>query len=80
MSSVNNCSVCSGKFVPDYIPINSNADLKKTFCILAQGASKKEIILSVNGVAYGIEVDFCPFCGRKLPRYGWEVSNHQLFI
>lgn len=66
------CRFCCGKFVPDDIPIKSNADLRKTFCILAQGSEKKEVVLSVNGTAYGIEVYFCPFCGRKLPSFGWE--------
>ncbi len=66
------CQFCCGKSVPDYVPINSNADLRKTFCILAQGANKKEIIMSINNVAYGVEVEFCPFCGRKLSSFGWE--------
>ena len=59
------CKFCKNWSVED-IPIKSNADLRKVFAMIAQGDRKKEIILHVNGAAYGIEIAFCPICGAKL--------------
>ena len=68
---MNHCELCSGKTIPDDIPIKSNANLSKTMCVIAQGSDKKEIVFIVNGTAYGIEINNCPFCGRVLPELGW---------
>ena len=48
------------------LPIKSNADLSRTTALIAQGDKKKEIVFHNKGVAYGIEINFCPICGRKL--------------
>lgn len=69
---MNSCKWCSGQYIAEDIPIKSNADLSRTFCIIAQGSDKKEFVLSANRISYGIEIDFCPFCGRKLKDKGWD--------
>jgi hypothetical protein len=66
------CKFCNGKWINEEISIRSNADLCKTFCLIAQGDAKKEFIFSVNSTAYGVEIDFCPFCGRRLKQKGWD--------
>lgn len=66
------CKFCNGKWINEEIQIRSNADLRKTFCLIAQGAAKKEFIFSVGSTAYGVEIDFCPFCGRRLKQKGCD--------
>jgi hypothetical protein len=63
--NVKECVFCSDRTLDD-LPIKSNADLSRTLALIAQGDEKKEIVFHVNGVAYGIEIDFCPICGRCL--------------
>lgn len=59
------CPFCKDRTLEE-LPIKSNADLSRTIAMIAQGDQKKEIVLSVKGTAYGVEIDFCPKCGRKL--------------
>ena len=66
------CRFCDGKYLPDEIPIKGNIDTRRSVCIIAQGSDKKEIVLNANGKCYGIEINNCPFCGRKLPAKGWR--------
>lgn len=66
------CRFCDGKYLPDEIPILGNIDTRRSVCIIAQGADKKQIVLNANGKCYGIDIDYCPFCGRKLPVKGWR--------
>ena len=63
---------CDGKGLPDDIPIQGNIDTRRSICIIAQGIDKKQIVLNANGKAYGIDIDYCPFCGRKLKARGWN--------
>ena len=64
------CKYCENILpkLPAELPIKSNADLSRTLAIISQGDRKKEIVLSVKGTAYGIEIDYCPICGRKLTK------------
>lgn len=64
-SNSGECPFCKDRTLEE-LPIKSNADLSRTLAMIAQGDQKKEIVLSVKGTAYGIEIDFCPKCGRKL--------------
>lgn len=66
------CGFCNGNRLPDDIPIKGNIDTRRSVCIIAQGSEKKEIILNANGKCYGIEINHCPFCGRKLKARGWD--------
>lgn len=68
----NCCRFCSGKWIDDEIKIKSNADTSKAFCLIAQGDVKKEFVFSVACVVYGVEINFCPFCGRRFKQKGWD--------
>lgn len=58
------CTFCKG--FPDELSIKSNADTSRVIGIIANGLNGKELVLVVKGTAYGIEIDYCPMCGRKL--------------
>lgn len=66
------CKYCVGDRIPEDIPIQGNVDTRRSICIIAQGIDKKQIVLNANGKAYGIDIDYCPFCGRKLKARGWN--------
>ena len=66
------CKYCVGDRIPEDIPILGNVDTRRSICIIAQGVDKKQIVLNANGKAYGIDIDYCPFCGRKLKARGWN--------
>lgn len=59
------CPYCED-WTTQELHIKSNADLSRTLALIAQGDKKKEIVFHNNGVSYGIEIDYCPKCGRKL--------------
>lgn len=59
------------KYCKDYtlnsLPMRSNADLRMVGSLIADdGEGGKEIVIHIDGIAYGILIDFCPMCGRKL--------------
>ena len=58
------CTFC--KVLPDDLNIKSNADISRVIGVIANGSNGKELVFMVNGTAYGIEIDYCPMCGRKL--------------
>lgn len=58
------CDFC--KRLPEELPIKSNADTGRVLAIIAQGDNKKELIFSDHTIAYGIEINYCPICGREL--------------
>lgn len=62
---VTECPYCED-WTTTELPIKSNADLSQTLALIARGDKKKEIVFHNNGVSYGIEIDFCPKCGRRL--------------
>ena len=66
------CKYCVGDRIPEDIPIQGNVDTRRSICIIAQGVDKKQIVRNANGQAYGIDIDYCPFCGRKLKARGWN--------
>lgn len=66
------CKYCVGDIIPEDIPIQGNVDTRRSICIIAQGVDKKQIVLNANGKCYGINIDYCPFCGRKLKARGWN--------
>lgn len=60
------CSFCNYKLIPKKLNVKSNADTSKILSLIAQGDKRKELVFVVNDIAYGIEIDYCPMCGRKL--------------
>ncbi|MBQ7818400.1 MAG: hypothetical protein IJ341_01755 [Bacteroidales bacterium] len=64
-SATPECPYCRNNTTED-IPIKSNADVSRTVALIAQGDNKKEIVFSHKGTAFGIEINFCPICGREL--------------
>jgi hypothetical protein len=59
------CLFCKNRTLTE-LPLKTNADTSRTLALIAQGDNKREIVFSIKGVAYGIEIDFCPICGRNL--------------
>jgi hypothetical protein len=45
---------------------------KEIPCVITQGLFKKELSMSINKSRYTIEINFCPFCGRKLEDRRWD--------
>ena len=62
------CEYCSNSApkINEFLPIKSNADISRVFALIAQGDKKQEIVIHNRGIAYGIEINYCPICGRKL--------------
>lgn len=60
----NVCSFC--KSAPDKLNIKSNVSTSNIRSFIIQGGERKEMVFVVNDIAYGIEIDYCPMCGRKL--------------
>lgn len=62
------CKFCSQN-TNENLPINTNNSLRKTFAFITCGENK-ELVLSIDESGfietYGIPVEFCPKCGRKL--------------
>lgn len=60
------CKYCKDRSLNE-LPMRSNADMSKVGALIAfDGEGGKEIVFHVNGTAYGIQIDFCPKCGKKL--------------
>lgn len=67
------CKYCDDYHtIADDIPIRSNCNLSRCMCLIVQGARQKELVMSINGEAYGIEIDYCPKCGRKLSKWSYK--------
>lgn len=73
----NECPYCKDHSLED-IPIRSNADTSKTLVIIAQGDNKKEIVFSHKGVAFGVEINFCPICGKNLIKANQTVKENEV--
>lgn len=59
------------RYCKDYslngLPMRSNADMSRVGSLITDdGEGGKEIVVHINGVCYGILIDFCPKCGKKL--------------
>ena len=51
------------------LPVRSNCDLLMEMfqtLIANDGEGGKEIVISHKGKAFGIQINYCPICGRKL--------------
>lgn len=59
------CPYCKERTLEE-LPIKTNADTSRTIVMIAQGDNKKEIVFSHKGASFGVEINFCPICGRKL--------------
>lgn len=59
------CPYCKERTLEE-LPIKTNADTSRTIVMIAQGDNKKEIVFHHKGTAFGVEINFCPICGRKL--------------
>lgn len=81
------CEFCE-KTINNELPINTNMNLSKTFACIASGTTQKEIVIHINDIAnqyvndienhkfkgtYGIPINFCPMCGRKLTEEEDEI-------
>ena len=66
-----NCEFCNYTYLPEYIPVR-HLNKKEIPCVITQGLFKKELSMSINRSRYAIEINFCPFCGRKLEDRRWD--------
>lgn len=52
--------------IAENLQMQTNEDITRSFAMIANGFRQKELILSIKGTTYGVEIDFCPKCGRNL--------------
>ena len=61
----------SCRFCKDYsldsVPVRTNCDMltERFTALMADMGNGKEIVIHTKGKAFGIPVNFCPFCGEK---------------
>ena len=48
------------------LPLKTNCDTIRTWALIAQGDRKKEIVFHCREGVYGVEINYCPICGRSL--------------
>lgn len=59
------CEYCKDRTLAE-LPMKTNCDTSRTWALIAQGDRRKEIVFVDKGCTYGIEINYCPICGRKL--------------
>ena len=59
------CEYCKDRTLTE-LPMKTNCDTSRIGCLIAQGDKKKEIVFWTREGTYGIEINYCPICGRKL--------------
>ena len=59
------CEYCKHRTLSE-LPLKTNCDTSRVGVLIAQGDRKKEIVLWTKEGTYGIEINYCPICGRKL--------------
>ena len=62
------CLYCASAVERKDFDINSNADISRVVSLLSDMGNGPEIIFSIKGTAYGVNVEFCPKCGRRLKK------------
>lgn len=60
------CRFCKDRSLEN-VPIRTNCDIvaDRFIALIADMGNGKEIVIHANGKAYGIPVNFCPFCGQR---------------
>lgn len=59
------CRFCKNQSA-ESLPVRTNCDMlaEQFITLMADMGNRKEIVIHTKGKAYGIPVNFCPFCGR----------------
>ena len=58
------CLFCKDRTTEE-LPLKTNCDTSKVGALIAQGDKKKEIVFWSKVGTYGIEINFCPICGKS---------------
>lgn len=70
------CIYCKDYTTQD-LPVISNCDplYERFFALIADmGNGGKEIVILTNGKAFGLPINYCPICGRKLEEL-WKIKK-----
>ena len=59
------CEYCKDRTLVE-LPMKTNCDTSRIWALIAQGDKQKEIVFVNKDCTYGIEINYCPICGRKL--------------
>ena len=59
------CIYCKD-YPPTRLPLKTNCDTSTAGALIAHGDVKREIVFYSQIGTYGIEINFCPICGRNL--------------
>ena len=60
------CKYCADRTV-EIIPFRTNVEYPMFVPMIAfKEDGNKELVISANGEAYGLQINYCPMCGRKL--------------